>query len=134
MDGQPRHFIKQWREKRRMTQEELANAVGMAVSGISILENGKSGYSQQTLEAIAAALGCTPADLISRPPANDNDWRAKAREAVQLAIEAGTDRQDVMDEFLKLMQLARDLEKSHPERVPEAIEAAQRLLSRTDNH
>lgn len=132
-DGKPRHFIQQWRLRKGMTQEELASAVNMAVSTISQLENGKQGYSQATLEAVAAALDCTPADLISRPPANDNDWKRKVGEAINLAQEAGVDRQDVMDAFLDSMRLVRELEKSHPERVPEAIEAAKRLLTRSDN-
>jgi transcriptional regulator with XRE-family HTH domain len=131
-DGKPRHFIKEWRNKRRMTLEQLANAVDLAVSSISQLERGQQGYSQATLEALAAALGCSPVDLISRPPDNDNAWRAKVTEAVHLAQEAGVDRQDVMDEFLEVMRRVRELEKAHPERIPEAIEAARRLLNQSD--
>jgi transcriptional regulator with XRE-family HTH domain len=57
-----------------LTQEQLADRVGVAVSTISQLETMKQGYSQPTLEAIADALGCEPADLLMRkPPSKDDD-------------------------------------------------------------
>lgn len=69
-----RHFIKEWRKAKGLTQEQLADRVGVAVSTISQLETMKQGYSQPTLEAIADALGCEPADLLMRtPPSKDNE-------------------------------------------------------------
>lgn len=67
-DRGPSHFIKQWRKFRKMTQEKLADEIGVAVSTISQLESGKQGYSQATLEALAEALQCDPADLLMRNP------------------------------------------------------------------
>lgn len=63
-----RHFIKEWRKFRGLTQEQLAERIGVAVSSISQLETMKQGYSQPTLEAIADALDCEPADLLMRNP------------------------------------------------------------------
>lgn len=63
-----RHFIKEWRKHRGLTQDQLADRVGVATSTISQLETGKQGYSQPTLEAIADALQCEPADLLMRNP------------------------------------------------------------------
>ena len=63
-----RHFIKEWRKHRGLSQEQLAERVGVAVSTISQLENGRQGYSQATLEALAEALNCQPADLLMRDP------------------------------------------------------------------
>lgn len=68
-----RHFIKEWRKFRGLTQEQLAERVGVAVSSISQLETMKQGYSQPTLEAIADALQCEPADLLMRKPPNKDD-------------------------------------------------------------
>lgn len=68
-----RHFIKEWRKHRGMTQERLAAEIGVAVSTISQLETMKQGYSQPTLEAIADALDCEPADLLMRKPPNKDD-------------------------------------------------------------
>lgn len=40
----------------------------MTHANLSRIENGKTGYTQRTLEAIAHALLCEPADLIMRNP------------------------------------------------------------------
>lgn len=64
----PNHFIRQWRKHRRLNQEQLASRVDMSTSSISQLENGKQGYTQATLEALADALQCTPGDLLMRNP------------------------------------------------------------------
>lgn len=75
-----RTFIKQWREYRELSQQELADKVGeyLAERGIrergythaSIgrLENGKMPYKQPVMEAIADALEVTVEILVSRPP------------------------------------------------------------------
>lgn len=67
------HFIREWRKHAGMTQEQLAAKIGVAVSTISQLETLKQGYSQPTLEAIADALECEPADLLMRKPPNKDD-------------------------------------------------------------
>lgn len=71
-DSKPRHFIREWRKAKGLTQEQLANRLNVAVSSISQLETGKQGYSQPMLEALADALGCQPADLLMRNPAMKN--------------------------------------------------------------
>jgi len=51
-----RIFLKQWREFRGLTQEQLADRVGWSVGNVSQLERGLQGYSQEGLEAFAEAL------------------------------------------------------------------------------
>ena len=70
-EGQPRHFIKEWRKHRRLTQERLAERLGVTHGAISQLERGMTGYTQPMLEALAEALTCEPADLIMREPGVD---------------------------------------------------------------
>ena len=67
-----RHFIKEWRKHRGLTQEQLAERIGVAVSTISQIETMKQGYSQPTLEALADALQCEPADLLMRDPSRED--------------------------------------------------------------
>lgn len=67
-----RHFIKEWRKHRGLTQEQLADRIGVATSSISQLERFQQGYSQATLEAIAYALQCEPADLLVRNPTDED--------------------------------------------------------------
>ncbi len=64
----PRHFIKEWRKHRGLTQQRLADRLGLTHGAVSQLERGLVGYTQPTLEALAEALQCEPADLIWRDP------------------------------------------------------------------
>lgn len=61
-------FIKQWREHRNLNQEQLAERLDMTQSHLSMLENGKRGYTQETLEAVAHALQTDVASLLMRNP------------------------------------------------------------------
>lgn len=51
-----------------MTAEELAAKAGISAGYLSHLETGKRRYNQDTLEALAVALSCSPAELLSGPP------------------------------------------------------------------
>lgn len=61
-------FIRQWRKHRGLTLERLADRVGMTGGNLSEIENGNTGYRQETLEALADALQCEPVDLLVRNP------------------------------------------------------------------
>ncbi len=69
----PKNFIREWRKHRGMTQEKLADEVGLTTASISQLETGKQGFSDATLYAIAEALGCGAGDLLTRPPKSEED-------------------------------------------------------------
>lgn len=66
------YFFKQWRKYRGLTQEVLADRIGLTASSISQLESGKQGFTDSTLEALADALNCTPGDLLIRDPLNED--------------------------------------------------------------
>jgi len=67
-----RIFVKEWREYRNLTQEQLAERVGWSVGNVSQLERGLQGYSQEGLEALAEALQCEPGQLLNVDPTDDN--------------------------------------------------------------
>lgn len=69
-----RTFIKQWRNHRGLTLERLADRIDMTQSHLSMLENGKRGYTQETLELIAHALQTDAASLLIRNPEDDGIW------------------------------------------------------------
>lgn len=74
-DQTPRHFIKEWRKKRGLTQVQVAERIGIARSYLSQIESGLRRYDQPFLEAAAEVLRCSPADLIMRNPADpDGLW------------------------------------------------------------
>lgn len=66
-----RHFIKEWRQHRGLTQDQLADRLDVSKASISRLESGRQPYTQDTLEALADALSCEPADLIMRDPTSE---------------------------------------------------------------
>lgn len=63
-----RHFIKEWRKHRGLTMERLADRLEISKATLSRIESGRQPYTQDTLEALAEALSCEPADLIMRDP------------------------------------------------------------------
>ena len=69
--GKPGHFVFEWREYRGLSQQRLADRIGVTHGAISQLENGHVSYTQGMLEALADALSCTPADLVGRLPGTE---------------------------------------------------------------
>lgn len=68
-------YIQQWRIARGLNQEQLAERLDMTQSNLSMLENGRRGYTQETLEAIADALQTDVASLLMRDPSQpDAIW------------------------------------------------------------
>jgi transcriptional regulator with XRE-family HTH domain len=78
-------FIKAWRLKKGLTQQQLADRVsnylaergndaGYTHASVGRLENGKIGYTQPILEAIADALETDPASLLIRDPTDPKMW------------------------------------------------------------
>jgi len=84
-------YIREWRKYRRMTQQQVADQIGATVGAISQLETGANGYTQPMLEALADALQCGVADLLTRNPADTGAiWSLwdKAEKGQRAQIEA----------------------------------------------
>lgn len=67
----PRHsrlFLKEWRQAKGITQDELANRLGTSKSVISMIENGKVRWHQGHLTELAEAFGCEPHELLAPGP------------------------------------------------------------------
>jgi XRE family transcriptional regulator, regulator of sulfur utilization len=58
--------VRKLREKREMTQEDLAEAAGITVRTLSQLETGNANPTWATVGDIARALGVSIADLAKR--------------------------------------------------------------------
>lgn len=70
-----RHFIREWRKFRGLTQDQLAERIGINRAYLSKIESGKRRYDQPFLEAAAEVLRCEVADLIIRDPTDpDGIW------------------------------------------------------------
>jgi len=64
----PPIFLRDWREHRRLTQQQLADRLETTAATVSRIENGNRDYTGAFLLGAADALGCEPGDLIMRPP------------------------------------------------------------------
>lgn len=71
--GRQGNYIQAWRLFRSLSQDQLGERIGRTGATISRLENGKSHYTQQLLESIAAELDCGVVDLLVINPLDEND-------------------------------------------------------------
>lgn len=67
----PRLYLAEWRKYRGLTQEELADRIGISRVHVSRIEKGHSPWDQTFLGAVSEALGCGPVDLLTRDPAGE---------------------------------------------------------------
>jgi transcriptional regulator with XRE-family HTH domain len=92
-----RTFIRQWREHRGLTLEQLAERVGTSIgtgfthASLSRIERGLQPYSQPILEAVAHALQTDAASLLMRDPGADEAIWSVWEQAKQ------GDRQKIVD-------------------------------------
>lgn len=61
-------FLKEWRKHRDLTQERMAERIGVSVGLVSMIERGDRQYTQAYLEAAAEALETTPDRLLRINP------------------------------------------------------------------
>lgn len=98
-DGPPRHYVREWRKFRGLTQERLAERTPYSNGAISQLETGRTSYTQDMIEALAQALDCLPGDLISRNPYAEGD-------VVFLFNALSDDKRRIAIEMLKTLKTA----------------------------
>ena len=70
--------IRAWRKAKNLTLERLVERVRefgqpLTVASLGRIETGQQPYTQRTLEGIAKALGCEPADLVGHRPRSPED-------------------------------------------------------------
>lgn len=97
--GKPhRIYFKEWREKRELTQEQVADRIGTTKATVSRMEAGKVQYNRGYLDALAYALSVEPMDLFrdpDRPSADallqnaDPETRQRAISVLEALLKAG---------------------------------------------
>lgn len=95
-------YLRQWRKFRKWNQEELAERAGLTAASISQLENGKQGFTADSLARLSKALGCTPAAILAYDPTRaDSFWpllevadrlHGRDRERVRAIMQAALDQ------------------------------------------
>ena len=63
-------YIRQWRRHRRLTLDDVCERLNITPSQVSLLERGLRGYTQNTLETMAAALRTDAASLLLCDPSD----------------------------------------------------------------
>ncbi len=58
-------FVRQMREEKRLTQEQVATKTGISYQFLSGLENGRENFSVDVLDSLAGALDCTLPQLVA---------------------------------------------------------------------
>jgi transcriptional regulator with XRE-family HTH domain len=59
--------LKQIRKAARLTQQQLADSIGVSKSYVSEIESGKKQINGKLLDAFSKALNCSPCELIDDP-------------------------------------------------------------------
>jgi transcriptional regulator with XRE-family HTH domain len=117
--------VRVWRKKRGLKQKVLASTVGVSVMTIQHIESGRRGFTATTLQALAQALECKPADLL--------DVRALAsvtRRTMEIVRNQDADQLRLTGEII--IKLAAIL-RHGPQEVRKAFRAAQRILDHESN-
>jgi transcriptional regulator with XRE-family HTH domain len=63
-----RHYVKQWRAKRELTQERLAERIDRSRGLISQYESGETELSEEAIYALADAFNIDPGDILNVNP------------------------------------------------------------------
>jgi len=120
-----RHFLKEWRELRGLTQDQVAQAIGLAhkASINKIESNPEKDLSTRRVKALASILQITPDDLY-RKPHPVHDLAISTSQTVLVDNESSnTGGQQMVNELRAWMQEASDL--------PEELIPAARSMLRT---
>jgi len=64
----PQHYLRQWREFRRLTQDQLAEKAGTSKGVVSLLESGDRRLSDKWLRRFAPVLKVQPGWLLDQDP------------------------------------------------------------------
>lgn len=66
------HFLYDWREHRKLTQEELADRIGMSHPSVQRMETSNQALTQKVLDKLAVALHTTRGSILDRKPNVDD--------------------------------------------------------------
>lgn len=69
--AKPRHYVAQWREKRGLTQDQVAERVDRSRGLISQIESGETALTEEMMYALAEAFQIAPWDILRVNPLVD---------------------------------------------------------------
>lgn len=94
-------FLREWRDHRRLTQEQAAERLGIEQPTLSRIERGISPYGQDFLEKAAFLYRVEPWDLLNRHPDSDDVIWSVADQLRRASPDEQRRAKDILDAFLK---------------------------------
>lgn len=73
----PRHFLREWRKKRNLTQDQLGDKLGIYKSVLSRYERGERGITDEMMFRFLDALEITPGQFYAHPDTPSLDALAR---------------------------------------------------------
>ena len=70
--------LREFRERRFLTQQDLADKIGTTKANISLLESGSQQPRPSTIKRLAEALGVEPDELVDWAAVTERDEAGKA--------------------------------------------------------
>lgn len=107
VSSHPPAKLRQWRKHRNLSQEELAEKIGVEKVTISRWERGQRGLTLTTLESLAEALHCTVYDLLFRDP-------NEAVDLFKIYAELPRERREILEKMIRSLS---DDDESEPSTV-----------------
>ncbi|MDO5682345.1 MAG: helix-turn-helix domain-containing protein, partial [Propionibacteriaceae bacterium] len=139
--------LRHLRKERRLTLSQVADATGIAVSQLSLLENGKREAKVSTLQKLATCYQASMADLASEVPSRRAQLEIELERAMAspLAQQRGLPTARIsprmpMDVLETLVALHRELARSAEEHIATPEEARRAnvelraMMKERDNH
>ena len=99
------------RKKRKLTQEALADMVGIGQQSLSRMEKGKIAPRFDRLQRFAEVLGCTVADLFKEEDVTDNNPLTNIQSLMRPL--SGSSRQTVVDIAAQVASAMLKLERAN---------------------
>ena len=97
--------IKRYRKSANLSQEQLAEIIGIATNSLSSIETGNSFMTSSTMEKLINTLNISPKELFDFPEINieDNNMAEDIRENLKI-IEKDKEKLTILYNFVRLLR------------------------------
>jgi transcriptional regulator with XRE-family HTH domain len=88
--------IKVIREKKNLSQENIADELGIAQNAYGLIENGKRKLTYERLAQIAIIFECSVIDIITYPKKYIDKDTVESPERISVTFEISKDKRDIL--------------------------------------
>lgn len=98
MNKDKKNVLYEMRIRKKMTQKDVAEAIGASVQQISKLENGERKLAPEWLDRLSKALNCSKGELLGEAPLSDD-----ARAVLDMYEQLTDDQKNVIKSTLSAL-------------------------------